>query len=106
MGYVQPVVLAIHQEIVTHYVRPVTEVLIIETFTILPNMTYSAPHGSNNMTTYNGTFGGGSNTTYNATSINSAFGTGTAPRRNFTLPATLDTAAHHLPTGTAGTAVY
>ncbi|KAK5115854.1 hypothetical protein LTR85_009448 [Meristemomyces frigidus] len=90
-GYAQPVVLAIQQEIVTHYIRPVTEVLIIETFTILPNMTYNGTHGSSNMT-------------YNATLINGTFGNATASRRNFTLPASLDTVAHRLPTGTAGTA--
>lgn len=103
LGYAQPIVMAIQQEVVTHYIRPVTEVLIIDTFTILPNMTYNGTHGSSN-STVNGTFGGG-NMTYNATSIKT-FGNATAAGRVFTFPASLDPMAHHLPTGTSGTVVY
>lgn len=83
LGYAQAVVLELQHEIVTQFVRPVTEILVIETITILPNMTYA---------------GGMGNMTYNST----ATGTGNPnDLRNHTLPASLDPMAHHLPTGAA-----
>ncbi|KAK5131988.1 hypothetical protein LTR08_000408 [Meristemomyces frigidus] len=87
-GYAEPIVLVLQHVVVTQYIQPVTEVLVIETFTMLPNMTLNATYPS------------AGNTTYNATSPN-GIGNATASMRNFTLPASLD----HLPSRAAGTAV-
>jgi len=84
-GYVQTVVLEILEEYVTQYVRPVTEVFVIETITILPHMTYRG------------------NTTHNSTTNGTYHGNTTASAR-FTLPASLDPMAHHGPTGTGTSA--
>lgn len=67
-------------EVVTQYIQPVTEVMVLQTFTFLPN------------TTYNGTF-------TNGTSNGTSNGNVTAPR-NHTLPASLNPEARRFPTAT------
>jgi len=63
-GYLQPVVLQIQNVVITQYVQPVEEVLILHTVEILANMTYNLGNGTFNSTYsgYNGTLSSGNGT--------------------------------------------
>ena len=82
--------MVIQHVVVTQYLQPVLEVLVIETVTISPNMTL------------NGTYFGAGNMTYNATLLNGT-GNGTTSLRNFTLPDSVTN--YTFPIGATGTAV-
>ncbi|KAK3113924.1 hypothetical protein LTR53_008291 [Teratosphaeriaceae sp. CCFEE 6253] len=65
-GYAQVVVLEIHNEVVTQYVQPVTEVLILHTIAMMPNATEA---GNYTYPGINGTYinGTSTNSTMNGT---------------------------------------
>jgi len=96
-GYAQPVVLEIPTEVVTQYIQPVTEVMVLQTFTLLPNMTFS-----NGTLDSNGTFSSNDtfylNSDFNITNSTTTVAGNLTLSRNRTLPASLDPAAHRFPT--------
>lgn len=93
-AYAQPVVLEIRNEVVTQYVQPVTEVMILHTITIVSNATNITSTSGINGTYRNitSTITGFTNGTMNATAL-----------ANSSIAASLSPLAYNYSTGMAGT---